>query len=96
MFCTDVFRKRFTPLVTTITARSLDDFPQLPRHEGEIQLHTENYEPTRLRQGDGCYFDSTIGHACVSVSRIDALVLWIASNVDGLSSRSSQHRAASK
>lgn len=93
MFCSDLFRKQFTPLVTTITARSVNEFTRLPRHEGEefvyvlsgeIELHTEHYEAARLCQGDGCYFDSAMGHACISVSHNDAVVLWIASSADGL------------
>lgn len=93
MYCADLFRKQFTPLITKITARSIDEFPALLRHEGEefmyvvageVELHTELYEPTRLRQGDGCYFDSSMGHACISVSKSDAIVLWIASHAEGL------------
>lgn len=99
MFCADLSRKSFTPLVTTIRARKLDEFPaELPRHEGEefvyvisgeIELYSEHYEPTRLGAGDGCYFDSTMAHACISVSKRDAVVLWIASHADGLSARPS-------
>lgn len=98
MFCADLSRKSFAPLVTTITARRLDEFSQLPRHDGEefiyvlsgeIELHTEHHAPTRLRHGDGCYFDSTMEHACISISKSDAVVLWIASHTDGLSARTS-------
>lgn len=93
MYCSDLVRRQFTPLLTTISARSVREFAHLPRHggeefayvlSGEIELHTEHYEPTRLRQGDGCYFDSSMGHACISVSNNDAVVLWIASNTEGL------------
>lgn len=108
MLCADLFRKQFTPLVTKITARSIDEFPQLLRHAGEefiyvitgeIELHTEHYEPTHLRQGDGCYFDSTMGHACTSVSKNEAVVLWIASHADAPSqpsTRPSRGRSSSK
>jgi transcriptional regulator with XRE-family HTH domain len=94
MYCTDLFRKEFTPLVTTITARSIEAFQPLSRHQGEefvyvlsgeIELHTEHYEPTRLRAGDGCYFDSSMGHACISVSKKDAEILWVASRANELS-----------
>ena|SRR5437868_10862361 len=96
MFCADLSRKQFTPLITTVTARKVEEFQQLPHHEGEefiyvisgeIELHTEHYEPTRLQHGDGCYFDSTMGHACVSVSKQDAVILWISSRADGLTRR---------
>lgn len=91
MYCTDLFRKEFTPLVTTVTAHSLEAFQSLSRHEGEefiyvlsgeIELHTEHYEPARLRSGDGCYFDSSMGHACISVSKKDAEILWVTSRVN--------------
>lgn len=94
MYCTDLFRKEFTPLVTTITARSIEEFQPLSRHQGEefvyvlsgeIELHTEHYEPTRLRVGDGCYFDSSMGHACISVSKKDAEILWVTSRANELS-----------
>lgn len=96
MFCADLSRKCFAPLVTTIRARRVEDFTELPRHageefiyvlSGEIELYTEHYEPTRLRQGDGCYFDSTMAHGCISVSKSDAVVLWVASRTDTLSAR---------
>lgn len=102
MYCADLFRKQFTPLVTRITARSVEEFPQLPRHDGEefiyvldgeVELHTEHYEPTRLRQGDGCYLDSSMGHACVSVSKSNATILWITSRADQLAHMSSRPTA---
>jgi transcriptional regulator with XRE-family HTH domain len=109
IFCTNLFRKQFTPLVTTITARSIDEFLQLPRHTGEefiyviagvVELHTERYEPIQLRHGDGCYFDSRMSHACISVSKSDAVILWIASRARGPSRRParavSKHRTSSK
>ena len=44
---------------------------------GEIQLFTEYYEPLVLQEGDSVYYDSSMGHACVSLSREDAMVLWV-------------------
>lgn len=101
MFCAELVHRQFTPLLTTITARSVQEFGHLTRHRGEeflyvlsgeIELHTEQYEPARLRSGDGCYFDSRMGHACISVSKDDALVLWIASNADGLHASNARDR----
>lgn len=95
LLCADLTRKKFSPFVATITARAVKDFSPLPRHRGEefiyvlsgeIELHTEHYEPTRMRPGDGCYFDSSMEHACISVSKADAVVLWIASNPTAMSS----------
>ncbi len=88
MLCADIANKKFIPLVATIRARSLAEFPRLPRHQGEefifvlsgtVDVFTELYEPLRLEAGDSCYFDSTMGHACVSGSEADAVVLWVCS-----------------
>ncbi len=84
----DLSQKQFFPLSTRITARSIDEFPQLSRHDGEefiyvlvgaVELHTEYYAPVRLEQGDSCYFDSTMGHACISIGEGDAQILWVSS-----------------
>jgi len=89
MLCADIAQKKFIPLLATIKARSRADFPQLPRHQGEefifvlsgiVEVVTEHYEPLRLGPGDSCYFDSTMGHACVSQSEEDAVVLWVCSS----------------
>jgi mannose-6-phosphate isomerase-like protein (cupin superfamily) len=86
--CADLSGKQFIPLLTTIKAHSVQDFPAMPRHEGEefvyvvsgqIVLHSEFYEPLTLRVGDSCYFDSTMGHALVSGGAQDAQVLWVCS-----------------
>jgi mannose-6-phosphate isomerase-like protein (cupin superfamily) len=91
MLCTDLSRKHFVPQITRIVARSLADFSELPRHDGEefiyvvsgaVELHTEFYEPTRLDEGDAAYFDSTMGHALVSVGAGDATVLWVTARAE--------------
>lgn len=91
LLCTELSRKHFLPLLTTIRARRLGEFTKLSRHEGEefiyvlsgaIELHTEHYAPTRLYAGDSCYFDSAMGHACLSVGEADAQILWISSLAD--------------
>jgi transcriptional regulator with XRE-family HTH domain len=92
MLCADITNKAFVPLLTTIHARSREDFGTLTRHEGEeffyvmsgaLLLYTEHYAPTRLEAGDCAYFDSRMGHALVSVSDEPAMVLWIATRVFG-------------
>jgi transcriptional regulator with XRE-family HTH domain len=86
MLCTDLSRKYFVPQVTRIVAHSIDAFQELSRHDGEefiyvlsgaVELYTEFYEPTRLDEGDGCYFNSSMGHACISTSKDDAVILWV-------------------
>ena len=86
--CADLSNKRFVPLLTRIKARSLREFPALLQHEGEefiyvlagqITVHTDFYQPIVLNCGDACYFDSTMGHACVAGEE-DAQVLWVSSH----------------
>ncbi len=86
LLCTALSGKRMIPFKSRIHARSFDDFGDWVRHEGEefllvlegeIELHTEYYEPLTLAEGDSVYYDSSMGHACVSTSPQDALILWV-------------------
>jgi transcriptional regulator with XRE-family HTH domain len=86
LLCTALTNKRMIPFKSRIRARSFDDFPGWVRHEGEefllvlegcITLYTEYYEPLKLDAGDCVYYDSGMGHACVSESVEDALILWV-------------------
>lgn len=88
MLCSDLSHKQFVPIVTQLRAHSIGEFPGLLKHqgeefiyviEGEVVLHTEFYAPLRLLVGDSCYFDSAMGHACVSAGAIDAKILWVCS-----------------
>jgi transcriptional regulator with XRE-family HTH domain len=88
MLCTDLSQKKFFPIVATIKARTVADFRDFPKHageefiyvlSGEVEIHTEPYEPVRLGPGDGSYFDSSMGHACVSVGKRPARILWVTS-----------------
>lgn len=86
VLATDLSHKQMLPFKARIAARSIDDFPDWVRHEGEeficvlsgqVQVFTEFYAPVILNPGDSIYFDSTMGHALVSVGPQDAEVLWI-------------------
>ena len=86
----DLADKRFVPLFTTIKAHSIGEFRSLLRHDGEefiyvlegtVIVNTEFYAPCSLSKGDAMYFDSTMGHACISGSDQDAKVLWVCSHV---------------
>lgn len=88
LLCTELANKRMVPFKSTIRARSFTDFDSWVRHDGEeflivlegaIRLYTEFYEPTVLEVGDSAYYDSGMGHACVSVSEEDAVILWVTS-----------------
>jgi transcriptional regulator with XRE-family HTH domain len=88
MLCTDLSQKKFFPIAATIKANSVTDFPELPKHAGEefiyvlsgqVEIHTEHYEPVSLVAGDCIYFDSSMGHACVSAGKKPARILWVTS-----------------
>jgi transcriptional regulator with XRE-family HTH domain len=88
MLCTDLSQKKFFPIVATIKAHAVADFPELPKHAGEefiyvlsgqVEIHTEHYEPVSLAPGDCIYFDSSMGHACVSAGKKPARILWVTS-----------------
>lgn len=84
--CTDLTHKHTVPSKTRIRARSLSEFPDWVRHDGDdfllvlegtVELHTEFYEPVVLEAGDSIYYDAQMGHMCISLSPQDALVLWV-------------------
>ena len=90
--CTDLRRKRMIPILTRIRARSVREFGDLVRHQGEeflyvlegrIEVHTEFYDPVRLEQGQGIYLDSSMGHAyVVGEGCEEALVLAVCSSAE--------------
>lgn len=76
MLCGELANKKMNTGIMEIAARSLDEAGGLIAHEGEefafvvsgsVEVHTEDYRPTRLDAGDCIYMDSTSGHAYVSV-----------------------------
>lgn|SRR5690554_1404552 len=88
----ELAQKRMIPFKTIVRARSFDEFSEWVRHdgeeflmvlEGEILLYTEFYEPLALESGDSIYFDSDMGHALVSVSDADAVVLSVCTRAEG-------------
>ena len=85
---TDLVHKRMVPIRAFARARSLDQFGPLTRHageeflivlNGEIELHTDQYIPVRLKAGESVYIDSTMGHAYLSVGEAEAEVLCVCS-----------------
>ena len=76
----------FLPFRTVIKARSLEEFDDWDRHDSEdfiyvldgaVTIYTEFYEPIELGVGDSIYLDCRMGHACVTSSPNDAVMLWI-------------------
>jgi transcriptional regulator with XRE-family HTH domain len=84
----ELANKRMLPMRTQVKARSMREFGEWSRHPGEevllvltgeVEVHTEFYEPTRLGPGDTIYLDSRMGHAVLSLSDEDATVFWVTS-----------------
>ncbi len=68
----DCLNKRFVPLIAELKARTLEEFGELIRHQGEeftlvlegsVEFHCELYAPQLMRKGDSIFFDSAMGHA---------------------------------
>lgn len=87
----ELAQKRMIPFKTIVRARAFDEFSEWVRHDGEeflmvldgaVLLYTEYYEPLALASGDSIYFDSAMGHALVSVSEADAVVLSVCTRGD--------------
>lgn len=86
LLAADISVKKMVPFKCRVRARSFADFDDWVRHageefllvlEGKIEVYTEYYEPVRLGEGDSMYYDAAMGHCLVSVSKKDALVLWV-------------------
>ncbi len=86
LLCNELTSKSMLPYISTIKARDVSDFGDWIRHRGEefmfvlsgeLDLHTEHYRPLPMKAGDSVYYDSGMGHCCVSTSKEDAVVLWV-------------------
>jgi transcriptional regulator with XRE-family HTH domain len=84
--CTELSGKKMTPMTGTIESRTLEETNGLLKHEGEeftfvlegrMALHTQFYEPLILDAGGSVYFDSTMGHAYVSVGTVPLKILCV-------------------
>ena len=82
----DLLEKRAAPLIATIRARTLEEFGEYHRHEGEeflfvlegaLALHTDTYAPVSLKKGESIYFDSEMGHAYICASEEACRILLI-------------------
>jgi len=89
LLSSELSRKRLIPIYAVNKARSLDEFDQLISHAGEefayviegtVEFHSEAYGPVRLNAGDSIHFDSSMGHAYVSVGEVPARVISVCSN----------------
>ena len=90
--CTDLRQKRMIPILTRVRAHSASEFGDLVRHkgeefiyvvEGEVEIHTEFYDPVALKTGESIYLDSSMGHAYVVAEGCEeALILGVCSSAD--------------
>lgn len=90
--CTELRQKKMVPILTRIRAKSLEEFGDLVSHPGEeyihvlegaIVVHSEFYDPVRLKTGEAIYIDSNMGHAYVAAEDCDeALVLGVCASND--------------
>ncbi len=86
LLCPELTSKRMLPYVATIKARDISEFDNWIRHSGEEFMYvlkgelifvSEHYRPLPMKAGDSLYYDSSMGHGCVSTSEEDAQVLWV-------------------
>lgn len=84
--CTDLARKKMTPIRTRVRARTVDDYPEWGAYDAELFLtvlsgtlvvHSEFYEPVVLQEGDSIYYDASMRHVWTSQGEEDAIVLWV-------------------
>lgn len=85
----DLTAKAMLPFEVVVRARSLEEFADWDRHEsedfmyviaGSMRFYSEHYEPVELGVGESVYFDGRLGHACVTTSADDAIVLWVSAD----------------
>ena len=86
LLCGDLVSKSMLPYISRITARDVSEFDTWIRHtgeefmyvlSGELTFFSEHYRPLALQAGDSLYYDSGMGHGCISTSQDDAVVLWV-------------------
>lgn len=89
--CSDLREKRMVPILARIRAKSIDEFGELVRHQGEefimviegaVEVHTQFYTPVVIPAGKGIYLDSMMGHAYVAHECDSALVLAVCAGED--------------
>jgi transcriptional regulator with XRE-family HTH domain len=76
LLCSELAHKKMNIAIMEVKARTPEEGGGLAAHEGEefayvlegsIEIHTEDYRPTRLNAGDAIYMDSTSAHVYVNV-----------------------------
>jgi transcriptional regulator with XRE-family HTH domain len=97
---TDLLNKQITPIICEYRARTLEEFGDFMRHdgeeflyvmEGELELHTECYSPLVLAAGESTYFDSRMGHAYLARGEGPCRALSVCTVVQTAATPSSRH-----
>jgi transcriptional regulator with XRE-family HTH domain len=92
ILCAELASKRMNVGIMEISARTLAEAGGLVAHEGEeftyvlsgsIEVHSEDYRPTRLNAGDAIYMDSTSAHVYVNAGEEPAQVLAVTTPMRG-------------
>lgn len=95
--------KRMSPMVGTVHGRRIAGPEDFVRHAGEefvyvlsgsVEVHFDTGEHVRLDRGDSVYFDSTIGHAYISVGPRLARIVGVTSSDSGMLRLARQDRPA--
>ncbi|MGH6754608.1 cupin domain-containing protein, partial [Hypericibacter sp.] len=82
--CSDFREKRNVFWRVVITAKTVEEAGGWRHHPGEeflfvldgmLEIHTEHYEPVRLKPGDSILFDANMPHSYVSQGKREAVVL---------------------
>lgn len=86
LLCSELTSKRMLPYISEIKARDVSEFETWIRHSGEEFMYvlsgeltfiSEHYRPLTMKAGDSLYYDSSMGHGCISTSKENARVLWV-------------------
>jgi transcriptional regulator with XRE-family HTH domain len=84
VLCSDFREKRNVFWRVVITAKTVEEAGGWRHHPGEeflfvlegmLEIHTEHYEPVRLKPGDSILFDANMPHSYVSQGKREAVVL---------------------
>lgn len=76
----DLRQKDMIPIFSKLKARNMQEFGEFLRHPGEefifvvkgaIDVHTEFYDVSTLREGESVYIDSSMGHAYTIAAGFD-------------------------
>tara|TARA_B110001454_G_scaffold188070_1_gene185826 strand:+ start:10171 stop:10836 length:666 start_codon:yes stop_codon:yes gene_type:complete len=85
----DILNKKFTPIIATLKARTIEEFGSFISHDGEefayviegsVVFHSNIYAPVILNKGDSIYFDSRMGHAYLAAGPDPCIVMSICSS----------------